>query len=75
MRDRGWVEAKMAEFVRVGPATGIIMPKEKLQGSPSTGSDEGHDGAIGEEFDPFLADAEEAEGANVSAIVAPPENQ
>ncbi|XP_033611154.1 ras GTPase-activating protein 1 isoform X2 [Cryptotermes secundus] len=65
----------MAEFVRVGPTTGIIMPKEKLQGSPSTGSDEGHDGAIGEEFDPFLADAEEAEGANVSAIVAPPENQ
>jgi hypothetical protein len=69
------VEAKMAEFVRGGPGAGIIMPKEKLQGSPSTGSDEGHDGAIGEEFDPFLADAEEAEGANVSAIVAPPENQ
>lgn len=65
----------MAEFVRGGPITGIVTPKEKLQGSPSTGSDEGHDGAIGEEFDPFLADAEEAEGANVSAIVAPPENQ
>ncbi|KAJ9580394.1 hypothetical protein L9F63_003948 [Diploptera punctata] len=65
----------MAEFVRGGPATGIIMPKEKLQGSPSTGSDERDDGAIGEEFDPFLGDAEEAESANVSAIVAPPENQ
>jgi Ras GTPase-activating protein 1 len=65
----------MAEFVRGGPATGIVIPKEKLQGSPSTGSDEGHDGAIGEEFDPFLVDAEEAEGHNVSVIVAPPENQ
>lgn len=65
----------MAEFVRGGPGTGIILPKEKLQGSPSTGSDEGHDVAIGEEFDPFLVDADETESSNVSSIVAPPENQ
>ncbi|KAG8224112.1 hypothetical protein J437_LFUL001806 [Ladona fulva] len=63
----------MAEFVRGG--AGVILPKEKLQGSPSTGSEEGHDGAVGDEFDPFLGDAEEAEGANVSMLVAPPENQ
>ncbi|KAF4529422.1 hypothetical protein B566_EDAN003516 [Ephemera danica] len=63
----------MAEFVRGG--VGVILPKEKLQGSPSTGSEEGHDGAIGEEFDPFLADTEEAEGANPSMLAAPPENQ
>ncbi|XP_046400706.1 ras GTPase-activating protein 1 isoform X2 [Ischnura elegans] len=63
----------MAEFVRGG--AGVILQKEKLQGSPSTGSEEGQDGAIGEEFDPFLGDAEEAEGANVSMLVAPPENQ
>ncbi|XP_071447289.1 ras GTPase-activating protein 1 isoform X2 [Hetaerina americana] len=63
----------MAAFVRGG--AGVILQKEKLQGSPSTGSEEGQDGAIGEEFDPFLGDAEEAEGANVSMLVAPPENQ
>jgi hypothetical protein len=72
---KGWVEAKMAEFVRGCPATGVIMSKEKLHGSPSTGSDERDDAVIGEEFDPFLGDVEEAETANVSTIVAPPENQ
>nr|CAD7425858.1 unnamed protein product [Timema monikensis] len=65
----------MAEFVRGIQGAGIILPKEKLHGSPSTGSDEGHDGAVGEEFDPFLADAEEAEGPSIPAVVAPPENQ
>lgn len=63
----------MAEFIRGG--AGVILPKEKLQGSPSTGSEEGHDGAVGEEFDPFLGDPEEGEGANVSLLTAPPESQ
>lgn len=63
----------MAEFVRGG--SGIILPKEKLHGSPSTGSDEGHEGAIGEEFDSFLGDQDEGDGANISMLVAPPETQ
>ncbi|CAB0010072.1 unnamed protein product, partial [Nesidiocoris tenuis] len=50
----------MAEFIRGGCGTGIVLPKEnKLHGSPSTGSDEGHDPGIGEDFDPFLAEQDE----------------
>lgn len=64
---------KMAEFLRGSSA--VIMPKEKLHGSPSTGSEEGHDGGIGEEFDPFLADQDEGDGANISMLGAPPETQ
>lgn len=63
----------MAEFIRGG--TGIIIQKEKLHGSPSTGSDEGHDGVPGEDFDPFLGDQDEVDGPNNSMHVAPPETQ
>lgn len=63
----------MAEFGRVG--SGVALPKEKLHGSPSTGSEEGHDGAIGEDFDPFLGDQDEGDGANIPMLVAPPETQ
>lgn len=63
----------MAEFVRGGP--GVIFPKEKLHGSPSTGSDEGHDGPIGEDFDPFLGEQEDAEGGNDTNVTSPPETQ
>ncbi|KAL1117878.1 hypothetical protein AAG570_004191 [Ranatra chinensis] len=62
----------MAEFVRGGG--GAVQPKEKLHGSPSTGSEEGHDGGIGEDFDPFMADQEEV-GGNESVLAAPPETQ
>ncbi|XP_014259409.1 ras GTPase-activating protein 1 [Cimex lectularius] len=64
----------MAEFIRGGCGTGIIMPKEKLHGSPSTGSEEGHDGGIVDDFDPFTADQEEI-GAAESLPNAPPETQ
>ncbi|KAF6210918.1 hypothetical protein GE061_014030 [Apolygus lucorum] len=63
----------MAEFIRGGCGTGIILPKEKLHGSPSTGSDEGHDLAIQDDFDPFLAPEEVM--ANETAPSAPPETQ
>lgn len=63
----------MAEFGRV--VSGVALPKEKLHGSPSTGSEEGHDGAIGEDFDPFLGDQDEGDGANIPMLVAPPETQ
>ncbi|KAK9506674.1 hypothetical protein O3M35_008566 [Rhynocoris fuscipes] len=62
----------MAEFIRGG--CGIIMPKEKLHGSPSTGSEEGHDGAVVDDFDPFMADQEEI-GGNETIPNAPPESQ
>lgn len=62
----------MAEFIRAG--SGVIINKENLHGSPSTGSDEGHD-AAGEDFDPFLVDQDEGDGANNSMNVAPPETQ
>lgn len=64
----------MAEFIRGGCGTGIIMPKEKLHGSPSTGSEEGHDGGIADDFDPFMADQEEI-GGNETIPNAPPESQ
>ncbi|XP_046678395.1 ras GTPase-activating protein 1 isoform X4 [Homalodisca vitripennis] len=63
----------MAEFIRGG--SGVIIQKEKLHGSPSTGSDEGHDGATGEDFDPFSGDQDEGDGSNNSMLVAPPETQ
>lgn len=63
----------MAEFVRGGP--GVIFQKEKLHGSPSTGSDEGHDGVTNEDFDPFLNDQEEVDGGNDTIAVSPPETQ
>lgn len=69
------VERKMAEFIRGGTGTGIILQKEKLHGSPSTGSDEGHDGVPGEDFDPFLGDQDEVDLPNNSMHVAPPETQ
>lgn len=61
----------MAEFIRGG--TGVVIHKEKLHGSPSTGSEEGHDGVVGEDFDPFLNENDEADGANT--LAAPPESQ
>lgn len=64
----------MAEFIRGGCGAGIIMPKEKLHGSPSTGSEEGHDGGIADDFDPFMADQEEI-GGNETIPNAPPESQ
>ncbi|XP_014294601.1 ras GTPase-activating protein 1 [Halyomorpha halys] len=63
----------MAEFIRGGCGVSI-MSKEKLHGSPSTGSEEGHDGAIADEFDPFMADPEEIVG-NETVPNAPPETQ
>lgn len=63
----------MAEFIRGGCGVSI-MSKEKLHGSPSTGSEEGHDGAIPDEFDPFMADPEEIVG-NETVPNAPPETQ
>ena len=63
----------MAEFNRPGCSSNI-MPKEKLHGSPSTGSEEGHDGAIADEFDPFMADQEEIVG-NDTVPNAPKETQ
>lgn len=64
----------MAEFVRGGPGVGMFQ-KEKLHGSPSTGSDEGHDGAANEDFDPFINDQDEVEGGNDTIVVSPPETQ
>ncbi|CAB3360743.1 Hypothetical predicted protein [Cloeon dipterum] len=64
----------MAEFIRGGAGV-IPVTKEKLHGSPSTGSDDGQDGLAVDEFDPFLADNEEAESSNASLLVAPHENQ
>jgi len=62
---------KMAEFVRGG----AILPKFKTQGSPSTGSEDGVDEGVGEEFDPFLVDQEETDGIGAKEPAAPPESQ
>lgn len=64
----------MAEFIR-GCTGNIIINKEKLHGSPSTGSDEGQDGAPGDDFDPFVADHEEEPCENEKVPGAPPETQ
>ncbi|XP_059490373.1 ras GTPase-activating protein 1 isoform X3 [Neocloeon triangulifer] len=64
----------MAEFIRGGAGV-IPVSKEKLHGSPSTGSEDGQDGLAVDEFDPFLADNEEAESSNASLLGAPHETQ
>jgi len=65
---------KMAEFIRGGAGVPPVS-KEKLHGSPSTGSEDGQDGLVADEFDPFLADNEEAESSNTTLLIAPHENQ
>ena len=63
----------MAEFIRGG--SGVVLPRYKMQGSPSTGSDEGPEPPQPEEFDPFLAEAEEPEPPINNEPTAPPESQ
>ncbi|XP_026288101.1 ras GTPase-activating protein 1 [Frankliniella occidentalis] len=67
----------MAEFIRGG--SGVVLPtptpRYKMQGSPSTGSDEGPDPPQPEDFDPFLAEAEEPEPPTNNEPTAPPESQ
>lgn len=72
------VAAKMAEFVRGGPVF-IGGVKEKPHGSPSTGSDDGQDAAVGDDFDPFLGEQDDVDGGtgggSASLLSAPHENQ
>ncbi|XP_042233634.1 ras GTPase-activating protein 1-like isoform X2 [Homarus americanus] len=49
-----------------------VRPKDKLHGSPSTGSDEGHDVGFGDDFDPFHDDPDEPDEVD-SSLSAPPE--
>lgn len=67
----------MAEFIRGG--SGVVLPtplpRYKMQGSPSTGSDEGPDPPQAEDFDPFLAETEEPDPPSNSDTSAPPESQ
>lgn len=64
----------MAEFIRGGCGINII-PKEKLHGSPSTGSEEGHEVALVDDFDPFIAELDENQDATETATNAPAETQ
>lgn len=60
----------MAEIIRGGPGLGL---RDRLHGSPSTGSDEGIEGMPTEDFDPFLGENEDATGKEAGP--PPPESQ
>ncbi|KAG0729183.1 Ras GTPase-activating protein 1 [Chionoecetes opilio] len=49
-----------------------VRPKDKLHGSPSTGSDEGQEVGLGDDFDPFHDDPDEPDEVD-SSLSAPPE--
>ena len=66
--------ATMAELAVVAPRSASVRPKEKLHGSPSTGSDEGQDGVFIDDFDPFHDDPDEPDEVD-SSLSAPPEER
>ena len=49
-------------------------PRENVQGSPSTGSDEGAEPNFVDEFDPFHDDPDEPDEVD-SSLAAPPEER
>lgn len=63
----------MAELM-IGMRGASVRPKEKLQNSPSTGSDEGQDGGFGDDFDPFHDEPDEPDEVD-SSVSAPPEER
>ena len=69
----------MAEFVEFnnmfgGLRNAGVRPKDKVQGSPSTGSDEGPDPGFGDDFDPFHDEPDEPDEVD-SSVSAPPEEK
>lgn len=51
-----------------------VRPRENVQGSPSTGSDEGAEQNFPDDFDPFHDDPDEPDEVD-SSLAAPPEER
>lgn len=67
-------EVVVGASVSTGARNVSVRPKDKLHGSPSTGSDEGHEAGFGDDFDPFHDDPDEPDEVD-SSLSAPPEER